>query len=48
MLVAHVVGPRPGEFVIDACGAPGGKSTHLAALMGDRGRCFRPICTGIS
>ncbi len=38
MLVAHVVGPRPGEFVIDACGAPGGKSTHLAALMGDRGR----------
>ena len=38
MLVGHVVGPRPGEFVIDACGAPGGKSTHLAALMGDRGR----------
>lgn len=38
MLVAHVVGPRPGEFVIDACGAPGGKSTHLAALMGNRGR----------
>ncbi len=38
MLVAHVVGPRPGEFVIDACGAPGGKSTHLAALMGDKGR----------
>jgi len=38
MLVAHVVGPRPGEFVIDACGAPGGKSTHLAALMEDRGR----------
>lgn len=38
MLVAHVMGPRPGEFVIDACGAPGGKSTHLAALMGDRGR----------
>lgn len=38
MLVAHVVGPQPGEFVIDACGAPGGKSTHLAALMGNRGR----------
>ncbi len=38
MLVAHVVGPRPGEVVIDACGAPGGKSTHLAALMGDNGR----------
>lgn len=38
MLVAHVVGPKPGEFVLDACGAPGGKSTHLAALMGDKGR----------
>lgn len=38
MLVAHAVGPQPGEFVIDACGAPGGKSTHLAALMRNRGR----------
>ena len=38
MLVGHVVAPQPGEFVIDACGAPGGKSTHLAALMGNRGR----------
>lgn len=38
MLVGHVMAPQPGEFIIDACGAPGGKSTHLAALMGDRGR----------
>lgn len=37
MLVAHVVDPRPGERVIDACAAPGGKTTHLAGLMGDRG-----------
>ena len=44
MLVAHVVGPQPGEFVIDACGAPGGKSTHMAALMGDRGRV---LCTDL-
>lgn len=38
MLVGHVLAPQPGEFVIDACGAPGGKSTHIAALMGDKGR----------
>lgn len=38
MLVAHVVRPRPGATVIDCCAAPGGKTTHLAALMGDAGR----------
>lgn len=38
MLVAHVLAPQPGEFIIDACGAPGGKSTHIAALMNNRGR----------
>ena len=38
MLVAHVVAPQPGETVIDACAAPGGKSTHLATLMQNRGR----------
>ena len=37
MLVARVLGPRPGERVLDLCAAPGGKSTHLAALMGDEG-----------
>jgi 16S rRNA (cytosine967-C5)-methyltransferase len=37
MRVAHVVDPRPGERVLDLCAAPGGKSTHLAALMEGRG-----------
>jgi 16S rRNA (cytosine967-C5)-methyltransferase len=37
MLVARTLGPRPGDEVLDLCAAPGGKSTHLAALMGDEG-----------
>jgi 16S rRNA (cytosine967-C5)-methyltransferase len=37
MLVAHVLDPQPGERVLDLCAAPGGKSTHIAALMGDEG-----------
>ena len=37
MLVARVLDPRPGERVLDLCAAPGGKSTHLAALMGGEG-----------
>lgn len=36
-LVGHLLDPQPGETVIDACAAPGGKTTHLAELMGDRG-----------
>lgn len=36
-LVAHLVDPQPGEVMIDACAAPGGKATHLAELMGDEG-----------
>ncbi len=35
--VARVVDPQPGERVLDLCAAPGGKTTHLAALMGGEG-----------
>jgi 16S rRNA (cytosine967-C5)-methyltransferase len=31
-MVAHAVGPRPGERIIDLTAAPGAKTTHLAAL----------------
>jgi 16S rRNA (cytosine967-C5)-methyltransferase len=37
MLVARALEPRPGERVLDLCAAPGGKTTHLAALMEGRG-----------
>ena len=33
-LVAHVVEPKAGEIILDVCAAPGGKTTHLAALGG--------------
>lgn len=36
-LVSTIVDPQPGERVLDLCAAPGNKTTHLAALMGDRG-----------
>ncbi|MEN9216968.1 MAG: 16S rRNA (cytosine(967)-C(5))-methyltransferase RsmB, partial [Gloeomargarita sp. HHBFW_bins_162] len=35
--VSHILDPQPGEIVIDACAAPGGKTTHIAELMGDQG-----------
>ena len=37
MAVARALAPRPGERVLDLCAAPGAKTTHLAALMEDRG-----------
>lgn len=36
-LVAHAVGARPGERVLDLCASPGGKTTAMAADMADSG-----------
>jgi 16S rRNA (cytosine967-C5)-methyltransferase len=38
MLPSRATDPQPGESVLDLCAAPGGKATHLAALMGGHGR----------
>lgn len=38
MLMAHLLAPRPGDKMLDACAAPGGKTTHLATLAANQGR----------
>lgn len=36
MLIGHLLEPQPGMAILDACAAPGGKTTHLAALTDNR------------
>src|SRR4030042_5676829 len=37
MAAAEILAPQPGEKVLDLAAAPGGKATHLAALMNNSG-----------
>ncbi len=37
-VACELLDPRPGETVLDACAAPGGKTSYLAELMGNSGR----------
>lgn len=37
LIAAQALNPSPGERVLDLCAAPGGKATHLAALMNHQG-----------
>ena len=34
--IAPLLDPNPGDRILDACAAPGGKATHLAELVGDQ------------
>lgn len=37
MLVAHIAAPKPNDYCIDMCSAPGGKAIHLAQLLDKTG-----------
>ncbi|HZC46617.1 MAG TPA: RsmB/NOP family class I SAM-dependent RNA methyltransferase, partial [Candidatus Acidoferrum sp.] len=37
-MVARMLAPRIGSTVVDCAAAPGGKATHLAEMVGERGR----------
>ena len=38
MLVSQIMDPTEDSLVLDLCAAPGGKSTHIAQLMNNKGR----------
>jgi 16S rRNA (cytosine967-C5)-methyltransferase len=49
-LVTYLLSPLPGERILDACAAPGGKCAHIAETMQDRGELIAvdPSARGIA
>ena len=37
-MTALILDPKPGDYCLDACAAPGGKTTHLAEIMKNKGK----------
>lgn len=46
MMVAETADVHPGDYVIDVCAAPGGKSTHIAELLNGTGQVEARDLTG--
>ncbi|MGQ9636827.1 MAG: 16S rRNA (cytosine(967)-C(5))-methyltransferase RsmB [Thermodesulfobacteriota bacterium] len=38
--VVSILDPKPGERILDACAAPGGKTTHIAQKMNNEGEIY--------
>lgn len=37
LMAVELLAPQPGDVILDACAAPGGKTSYMAELMGNRG-----------
>lgn len=38
MMAVDILAPEANEFIMDMCAAPGGKTTQIAEIMGDKGK----------
>ena len=40
LMACELLDPKPGEVILDACAAPGGKTSYISELMRDEGRIY--------